>query len=98
MNMIRGFIAVLIFAFGAYLTAKLFISEFLWLTLIYSVICFIAAYYIWPSKNRGKRNNESGFLDILEMIIEFPFDAMLGILRFLGRLIGGKGEGIDIDF
>lgn len=62
------------------------------------VILFLAAYAIWPSKKRGKREGDHWLLDIIEFFIELPVDIFFVLLRFIGRLFRSKGSGIDLDF
>lgn len=56
---------------------------------------FIAAYFIWPSKKRGGRRDDSELLDAIEWIIEFPVEMLLWFVRIFGRLLF-KGDGFDI--
>lgn len=62
-----------------------------------SVICFIVAYAIWPSKKRGQREGEHAFFDILEFIVMLPTEIVLWFFRLIARLLFSKNDGLDID-
>ncbi|KZX83777.1 hypothetical protein A3715_28390 [Oleiphilus sp. HI0009] len=63
-----------------------------------TLVSFIAAYVIWPSKRKGQRQDGGRVVDMIEVLIEFPIELFVWIMRFLGRLAGGKGDGVDLDF
>ncbi len=76
----------------------LFWDGFEWSLAMASLLSFFAAYFIWPSKRRGLRHDEGRIADIFEVLIEFPIEVFLWVIRLFGRLLGGKSDGIDIDF
>ena len=100
MNAIREILSVVIFVAALCLVVNLVTAGFSWLILCCSVLCFLSAYFLWPSKKKGARNDDNRFLDLLELIIELPIEAFIWLyrlLRLLGRLLSGKGDGIDFD-
>jgi len=96
METLREFIATVIFIAGIVLIAAV-IGDFYWGSLFGSITCFITAYFVWPSKQRGQRVQENSFLDIMELVIEFPVEMILWIFRLLGRMLRSKDGGFDAD-
>lgn len=94
---LREWFSVIIFCAGLAGIYLLFSDAFKWSILFASVFCFSLAYLIWPSKRKGQRDDGGWLADIVEILIEFPVDFFLWMLRFVGRLFGGKGDGIDFD-
>lgn len=97
MTIIRAITATIIFLLGIFFLVKLFIAPFEWMNVIIALICFALAYFIWPSKKQGQRDEDNGFLDVMEILIELPVEIIFWIFRMLGHLFR-KGDGIDIDF
>jgi len=96
METLRELIATVIFITGIVLIAEV-IGDFQWGSLFGSMTCFIIAYFVWPSKKRGQRAQENSFLDIIELVIEFPVEMIMWIFRFLGRIFRSKDGGFDVD-
>ncbi len=96
METLRELIATVIFIAGAVFMVAI-IRGFHWPSLFGAVGCFVLAYFVWPSKRRGQREQESIFLEILELIIEFPVEIIIWIFRFLGRLFRNKDGSFDAD-
>ena len=53
----------------------------LWAWLLVMALGFLLAYWMWPRH----REVESGWFDVLELLVELPVNALLGLLRLLGR-------------
>lgn len=100
MEALREFIATVGFIAAVILCAAAFATDVNWLYLTVGVVLFGVVYVVWPSKRRGKRDDGNPIIDIIEVIIEFPVELILWLLRGLWRILtslfGGKG-GIDID-
>jgi hypothetical protein len=101
MEKLRELISIIVFIASISLIASSLNSEFEWLLFVLGLFCIVTAYFVWPSKRRGKREGDSIVLDIIEIIIELPVEFFMGSIRFLGRVIRGifsaKGDGFDID-
>jgi len=99
MQVLREIVAVIAFILGVVFIVDLVSYGFNSRGLFFSVLCFVVAYIVWPSKKKGQRNDGNGFLDILELVIEAPVEIFMWLLRIVGRLLGrGGGDGgIDID-
>lgn len=95
---IREWIAVIIFCAGIAGIYSLITSPFEWPILFATILCFTLAYIVWPSKRKGQRDDGGAIADIFEILIELPFDLFSWLFKFIGRLFGGKGDGVDIDF
>ena len=93
----REWISAIIFFVGMVGVCNLFVDHFQWPIVMATVLCFILAYGIWPSKRKGQRRDDSRMADILEIFIELPIEMFLWVIRILGRLLGGKGNGVDIE-
>jgi len=93
LNFLRILMAVLSFAFGAYLLVDLFINGFNWLILIFALLAFFAAHYLWP---KGEEIDSSA-LELIGYIIDLPFRAIALTLRgviSIGKSaddVGGSG-------
>ncbi len=94
---LREWVSAIIFCTGVAGICVLVANELTWSLVWASVLCFVLAYLIWPSKRKGQRHDDNRLADILEILIEFPMELFSWLIRFLGRLLGSKGEGIDID-
>jgi Flp pilus assembly protein TadB len=53
----------------------------LWVGLLGMVLGFLLAYWLWPRR----REVDSAWFDVLELLVELPVNALLGLLRLLGR-------------
>ncbi len=95
---IREWCAAIIFFAGIAGIYTLFGDGFEWPMLVATVLSFIAAYIIWPSKSKGQRHDDGRVADIVEILIEFPIDLFFWVIRLFGRMLGGKGDGVDLDF
>lgn len=92
MTTLRYLFATLLFSFGIYLFCDLLQNGFNLKVLFVCIGCFIAAHYIWPP-NRDK-DEESVLLDILEDVINLPFNILARLLRALAN---NKDHNQDID-
>jgi hypothetical protein len=97
MDILKEILSVLLFVASIVLSAHVISNEFSWLYLALVVTGFVSAYLIWPSKKRGKRNDENLFLDLLEIIIELPVELLLWLFRLFGRFFRTDSGGIDFD-
>lgn len=98
MLILREIFALMSFVAGVAIITSLSLDTLSWSDFIIISTCFFLAYFIWPSKKRGHRKQSNLFLDILEIIVEFPVEFLLWIFRMLGRLAQGSSDGFDIDF
>lgn len=96
METLKELIAMLIFVAGSVLIFSVF-DQFHWGNFWGGISCFVVAYYIWPSRKRGYREQENTFLDIVELVIELPVEIFLWIFRSSGRIFRGKNNDFDID-
>ncbi|WP_428036431.1 hypothetical protein, partial [Amphritea sp.] len=97
METVREIVATILFVMGIVLLVSVGIDSFSWFALVAAVICLYLAFLIWPSQVRGQRQPGHPLLDILEFIIELPFDVFVWLFRGLKTLFQGKNGGIDID-
>lgn len=101
MDTFREVIAILGFMVGITLLASVFADNFGWSELCLGLSFFAFSYFTWPSKKRGKREEHSPILDIVELVIEFPVEVFIWLSRFLGRVFSrvfsNKDGGFDID-
>jgi len=96
METLRVFFSAIIFITGIVLIAAV-IGDFYWGSLFVAIACFVIAYFLWPSKKRGQREQENSFLDIVELVIELPVEMTIWVFRLLGRMLRSKDGGIDVD-
>ena len=101
MEKLRELISIIAFVASISLIASSLNSEFVGLLSTLGLFCIVIAYFVWPSKRRGKREGDSIVLDIIEIIIELPVEFFIGSIRFLGRairsLFSTNSDGFDID-
>ena len=97
MEILRQAIALIIFCTGISLTLSLF-GHFDWLVLGLGILSFFLAYFIWPSKARGQREQGHPILNILEFFIELPVELLLWMIRIIMQSFRHKDTGVDIDF
>jgi len=86
-------IAVILFTIAVSLTIYICLDIFSWSYLALAIICYLAAYWIWPSKKQGQREDNSIWLDIIEFLIEVPFRIIHGIFRLFKD---NDGPNIDL--
>lgn len=97
MNVIREIFSVLCFCLSCYFILDLFNSGFSWILVVAMISFYIVAYIIWPSRhNKKSKTDDYGFLDTLELIIEFPYNAITSLFRAIGSFFR-RAEDIDID-
>ncbi len=96
MEALREFVATFIYIVGLVLVFSIF-DEFFWKIFFAGIACFVTAYFIWPSKSRGQREQENSFIDILEIVIELPVETFKWLFRLLGRMFRNKDGDFDID-
>ena len=96
MNTLKEILTVFIFLAGVMLCITLYIKPFQWIVLILAMGCFLLASYIWPSKKKGQRDDENGFLDILEIFIELPIELISWLFRLLRSLFHKADVDLDI--
>lgn len=97
MNALREVIAVVVFIVAVVLLSNLALNGFEGRLLIATVVCFIAAYIIWPSKRKGARQGDNSLLDIIEFVIELPVDLFLWLFRSITRIFRSNDSHLDID-
>lgn len=86
MEQLKELISSLIFIVSVVLLIAVFAGQS-GVLLLLSGAGFFLAYYLWPSKKRGKREAGNTVLDIIELIIEFPVELIYWLLRFFGKMI-----------
>jgi phage shock protein PspC (stress-responsive transcriptional regulator) len=96
MEVLRELMATLLFIAGSFFIVVIF-NEFTWVSFLGGIICYVIAYFMWPSKKRGQREKESPFLDILEFVIEFPVEIFMWILKLFSRIFRNKNGDFDVD-
>ena len=95
MERLREIVAVCLFLIGVFLVINAFIGKFDLLLLLTGLVCLLLAYFIWPSKKNSDREDNI-YLDIVEFVIELPFDILLWVFRFLIRIFR-RADLPDID-
>lgn len=96
MGLFRAIYSLFFFGVAVYFLVDGLIPEVDWLLLVLAALCFIIAYHIWPSKRRGKREDEYYWADLIEIIIELPIMIFLRIFRLLVRLFKDGNTGADL--
>ncbi|MDD0842758.1 hypothetical protein [Pseudomonas sp. Gutcm_11s] len=91
METLRAVLATLLFLAGIACLVHGLSGGPLGLCLLGMTLCFLFAYWLWP---RGSRE-ESPWFDVLELLIELPINAVLWLLRGIGRLFRDV-DGVDL--
>jgi len=97
MEALKEFLATICFIIGAVLLTSTISDVFNWFEFIGGITFLVLAYFTWPSKKRGQRQSDNLLLDIVEFVIELPFEVFGWLFRFLGRMFRSKNGGVDID-
>ncbi|BFM18097.1 hypothetical protein R50073_42800 [Maricurvus nonylphenolicus] len=94
MDDVRAVIAIFISCISGYLVFDLIANGFSWGLLIAAILGFIIVHILWPRK----RDGDSAWYDVLELIFDLPYRCIALCVRGIGRAIkGGDGDiGIDI--
>ncbi len=93
MREIRAFFSLTLFCGSGILLWDLFMSGFSWLVLLGVIISYLLAYYLWP---KGK-TDDNPLYELVELIVELPFQILAKVLRSLGRAFSRSDGGLDID-
>lgn len=83
MNGLREFVAVLLWITSVVSLLNCIFVSFSAKLILLALVCFIAAYFIWPSRRRGHREDDYWWLDLAELLIEAP----VLLVRFIVRVI-----------
>ena len=94
MNALRECGAVLLFLAAVASVVHGLSGGPLWPCLGLAALCFGLAYWLWPSRRRGQRQEEHSWLDLLEILIELPVNLLFWLLRQLARPFR---DGVDLD-
>lgn len=94
MNTLRECGAVLLFLAALASVVHGLSSGPWWPCLGLAALGFALAYWLWPSRRRGQRQDEHYWLDLLEILVELPVNLLLWLLRLLARPFR---DGIDLD-
>ena len=88
-NMItaREIISTILFIIAILLPFDMMANGFHWVYLAGSLLFFVLAYLIWPSKKKGQREGDNWVVDSLEFVIELPIELMVGLFRFFVRVL-----------
>lgn len=81
MDVLRMLLAVLALLAGIAALVQGIVVGPLWAWLLVMALGFLLAYWLWPRH----REVESGWFDVLELLVELPVNALLGLLLLLGR-------------
>jgi len=92
---IRTFFAFIIFLVGCYCLYDVCTIGFSYAMLGGAAISFFIAHCILP-KNRRNKESALDYLDLLEFIIEVPYQICSLVVRLVGRIFSSK-DGLDID-
>lgn len=93
MIVLREIIATILLIAAILLTIYICTNIFSWGYLALAIGSYIAAYWIWPSKRQGQRDDNYIWFDIIEFLIELPFRIVFWLFR---SFKDGDGPGIDL--
>ncbi len=96
MELLRALISLLLFGCGLYFLFDGFNPTFDWKALVFAITAFLLAYFFWPSKKRGQRDDDNPWLDALELVIELPVELFLWVIRLFTRLFKDGDAGVDL--
>ena len=91
MNDFLAVFAMCIFFCSSYLVYDLFSSGFNVYVLLAAIIGYVIVHIMWPKK----RDNDSAWYDMLELIFDLPYQAMALCLRTIS--FRGSKSDLDID-
>lgn len=92
MNDFRAVLAIFLFATGVYFIIDMFMYGFNWSLLIFSIIAFLLVHIIWPPK----RDGQSNWYDILELLVNLPYQGMAMMIRAVGKIFQNGDAGLDL--
>lgn len=96
MILLREILAVVLFAIACTGVVSLVVDGFAWVTFCILFLCFWLAWWVWPSRRKGQRQDDNSVADFVELFIELPFEMFLWLLRLVGRLFKDGDAGIDL--
>lgn len=83
MILVRELSAIVLWCIFLMLILSCLFSTFSSLRLFIAVGCFAAAYFIWPSKKKGFRDDNFWLFDVAELLIEGPILIVIGIIKLM---------------
>jgi hypothetical protein len=83
MILLREITAMVLWSISLMLILSCIFSSFNTLRLIIAAGCLAAAYFIWPSKKKGLRDDDFWLFDLAELLIEGPMLIVAGIIKLL---------------
>ncbi len=96
MELLRALISLVLFSCGIYFLFDGFSPELDWKALALAAFVFVLAYFFWPSRKRGQREDGNPWLDALELIVELPVEIFLWVFRLFARLFKDGDAGVDL--
>lgn len=82
---IQLILACIFFVLGCYLTYDLITNGFDWSVLMGIIMCFTLAHYIRPYFRKDNKPDTLDWIDVIDIIVDFPFRLVVYSIRALGR-------------
>jgi membrane protein implicated in regulation of membrane protease activity len=96
MDFVRIVLSIAAFIIGFYLIVDLVVEGFDFAVLICAVVSFLLAHVLWPEHER-KDDDKLYLIDIIELVVQLPYNLVVTILRGIGRIAKDGGDtGLDL--
>jgi multisubunit Na+/H+ antiporter MnhE subunit len=96
MDLVRIILSIAVFIVGLYLIVDLVVQGFAFAVLVGAVVSFLLAHILWPELER-KNDDKLYLVDIIELVIQLPYNLLLTFLRGIGRIAKDGGDtGLDL--
>lgn len=93
MDLVRVLLSICVFCTSAYLVFDLFVYGFSLSVLIFCIGGFVLVHFMRPKK----LSIDEGFYEIVDLVLDLPYQAMATIIRNIGRLFRDGNGGVDLD-
>ena len=93
MELVRMLLSICVFCISAYLVFDLFVYGFSMPALLFCIAGFVLVHFLRPKKS----SIDDSFYEIVDLVLDLPYQAMATIIRNIGRLFRDGNGGVDLD-
>lgn len=93
MELVRVLLSICAFCISAYLVIDMFAYGFSVSVFLFCIGGFVLVHFLRPKKS----SIDDGFYEIVDLVLDLPYQAMATIIRNIGRLFRDGNGGVDLD-
>ena len=93
MDLVRILLSICVFFISSYLVVDLLVYGFSLPVLLFCIGGFVLVHFLLPKKS----SVDNGFYEIVDLVLDLPYQALATIIRNIGRLFRDGNGGVDLD-